>query len=129
MKLKTIKVIGKKCFWIKKCWVHMILNLNSYFTQIWKCESGTHTCQFYPGVWCGVEGGQLDLQEIYNSMGGGGLWGCRKHLIQLFIIGLEYCLLQLDGHWMIILCERVTTLEWTCCKIVWDKADLLCVCV
>lgn len=29
---------------------------------------------------------------------------------------------------MIILCERATMLEWTCCKIVWDKGDLLCVC-
>lgn len=27
---------------------------------------------------------------------------------------------------MIILCERATMLEWTCCKIVWDKGDLLC---
>lgn len=30
---------------------------------------------------------------------------------------------------MIILCERATMLEWTCCKIVWDKGDLLYVCV
>lgn len=30
---------------------------------------------------------------------------------------------------MIILCERATMLEWTCYKIVWDKGDLLCVCV
>lgn len=63
--------------------------INSYSTQIRKCESGTHTCQLYPGVWCGTEGGQLDLQEIYNAIGGrGGLWGCRKHLIQSFIVGL-----------------------------------------